>query len=73
MIAQRGSAALVPYSGDHAGGGERWLVSINPTAVARDVAIAGGATVVLSSDPALEGTTLGSALPTAAAVVARLT
>jgi alpha-glucosidase len=55
-----------------ADGDERWLVSINPTADAQDVAVAAGATVVLSSDPALEGSTLGSALPAAAAVVARL-
>ncbi|MCU1502937.1 MAG: putative glycosyl hydrolase, family 13 [Ilumatobacteraceae bacterium] len=53
--------------------GERWLISINPTTEPRHASgIANGAVVVLSSDRALEGSTLGDLLPPAAAVVARL-
>jgi alpha-glucosidase len=56
-------------------GAERWLVSVNPTEVGWPVADAGIAldgTIVLSTDPALEGAPLGTTLPASAAVVARL-
>ncbi len=64
-------ADLLAYIREAAG--ERWLISINPTRVPRPAGDAGlGGTIVLASDPALEGRRLGDTLPAAAAIVARL-
>lgn len=68
-----GSPGLLAW--ERCDGADTWLVYINPTGepqgIERPIADLQGATVILCTDPGLEGTTLGTKMPASVALVAR--